>query len=128
MLYSRFEVRYKQRNHPNEHPLETNVNFYSFLHDYTFAEPYAVLRDSEVSSILKRFDRWVSTIAAQPNPVDMLGDRITTHIKPATALRVAVRESKQAGLFPNVIFSPSDYWETMNFLAGTRGDREPHSH
>ena len=108
--------------------LETNVNFYSSLHDYTFAEPYAVLRNSEVSSILKRFDRWVSTIAAQPNLVDMLGDSIIMQIKIVTALRVAVRESMQAGLFPNVIFSPNEYRATMNFLAETLGNRELRSH
>ena len=103
---------------------EMNINFYGSLRDYTFAEPYAVLSNSEVSSILQRFDRWVSTIATHPNLVDMLGDGITTRIKMATALRVAVKESRQAGLFPNVIFSPNDYRETMNFLAETRGQRE----
>ena len=107
--------------------LETNVNFYSSLHDYAFAEPYAVLRNSEVSSILQRFDRWVSTIATQPKLVDLLGDSTITYIKLVTALRVAVRESMQAGLFPNVIFSPHEYRATMNFLAETSGRREPHS-
>ena len=102
---------------------EINVNFYSSLHDYTFAEPYAVLRDSEVSSILKRFDRWVSTIATHPDLVDMLGDSTITHIKLATALRVAVKEARQAGLFPNVIFSPIEFREAMSFLAETRGQR-----
>ena len=103
---------------------EMSINFYGSLRDYTFAEPYAVLSNSEVSSILQRFDRWVSTIATHPNLVDMLGDGITTRIKMATALRVAVKESRQAGLFPNVIFSANDYRETMNFLAETRGQRE----
>ena len=37
-----------------------------------------------------------------------------------TALRVAVNESFQAGIFPNVILSPSEYEATMNFLAETR--------
>lgn len=101
-------------------PLEANVNFYGSLHDYAFEEPYAVLSNSEVTTILKRFDRWVSTIAAQPNLVDMLGDRIITQIKMVTALRVAVRESRQSGIFPNVIFSPNEYRATMNFLAETR--------
>jgi hypothetical protein len=108
--------------------VEMNINFYSSLRDFTFAEPYAVLRNSEVSSILQRFDRWISTIATHPDLVDMLGDNISTHIKKATALRVAVKESRQAGIFPNVIFSPSDYRETMTFLAETRGNRELHSH
>ena len=103
--------------------LETDVNFYSSLHDYAFAEPYAVLRNSEVASLLKRFDRWVSTIATHPSLVDMLGDSTITCIKRVTALRVAVRESMQAGLFPNVIFSPNEYRAAMNFLAETRGNR-----
>jgi hypothetical protein len=107
--------------------VEINVNFYGSLKDFAFAEPYAVLSNSEVSSILKRFDRWVSTIATHPNLVDMLGDSITTHIKMVTALRVAIKESIQAGIFPNVIFSPNEYHSTMNFLAETRGNREPHS-
>jgi hypothetical protein len=107
--------------------LETNINFYGSLHDYAFAEPYAVLKNSDVSFILKRFDRWVSAIAAQPNLVDMLGDGTITCIKLVTSLRVAVRESMQAGLFPNVIFSPNEYRAAMNFLAETRGNREPHS-
>ena len=106
---------------------EISVNFYGSLRDYTFAEPYAVLSNTEVSSILQRFDRWVSTIATHPNLVDMLGDSITTQIKMATALRVAVKESRQAGLFPNVIFPPNDYRQTMNFLAETRSKREPHT-
>jgi len=102
---------------------EINVNFYGSLNDFTFAEPYAVLSNSEVSSILKRCDSWVTMIATHPNLVDMLGDSITTHIKMVTALRVAVKESMQAGIFPNVIFSPNDYRATMNFLAETRGNR-----
>jgi len=102
---------------------ETNVNFYCSLKDFAFAEPYAVLSNREVSSILKRFDHWVSIIAAHPNLVDMLGDSITTHIKMVTALRVAVKESRQAGIFPNVIFSPNEYQATMNFLAETNGNR-----
>jgi hypothetical protein len=106
---------------------EISVNFYGSLRDYAFAEPYAVLSNSEVSSILQRFDRWISTIATHPNLVDMLGDGITTQIKMVTALRVAVKESRQAGLFPNVIFSPNEYRATMNFLAETRGIRKPHS-
>jgi hypothetical protein len=53
----------------------------------------------------------------------MLGDSITAQIKKVTALRVAVKESQRAGIFPNVIFSPSDYQATMNFLAETRGNR-----
>ena len=104
-------------------PAEINVNFYGSLKDFAFAEPYAVLSNSEVSSILKRFDRWVSVIAARPNLVDMLGDSITTHIKMVTALRVAVKKSMQAGIFPNVIFSPNEYQATMNFVAETRGNR-----
>jgi hypothetical protein len=102
---------------------EINVNFYGSLKDYTFAEPYAVLSNSEISSVLKRFDRWVSMIATHPNLVDMLGDSITAHIKMVTALRVAVKASRQAGIFPNVIFSPTEYQATMNFLAETRGNR-----
>jgi len=102
---------------------EVNVNFYSSLQDYAFAEPYAVISNSEVSSILKRFDRWVSMIATHPNLVDMLGDSITTHIKMVTALRVAVKGSMQAGIFPNVILAPNEYRATMNFLAETRGNR-----
>jgi hypothetical protein len=108
--------------------VEMNINFYSSLRDFAFAEPYAVLRNSEVSSILQRFDRWISTIATHPELLDMLGDNISTHIRKATALRVAVKESRQAGIFPNVIFSPSDYHETMTFLAETRSNRELHSH
>ena len=100
---------------------EINVNFYGSLKDFAFAEPYAVLSNSEVTSILERFDHWVSTIATHPNLVDMLGDSITTHIKMVTSLRVAIKESLQAGIFPNVIFSPNDYRATMNFLAETRG-------
>ena len=100
--------------------LETDVNFYSSLHDYAFAEPYAVLRNSEVASLLQRFDRWVSTIATHPSLVDMLGDSTITCIKRVTALRVAVKEARQAGLFPNVIFSPNEYRATMSFLAETR--------
>ena len=103
---------------------EINVNFYSSLKDFTFAEPYAVLRNSEVSSILERCDSWVSTIATHPNLVDILGDNVTARIKVVTALRVAVKESMQAGIFPNVIFSPSDYQATMNFLAETRSHRD----
>lgn len=103
---------------------DTNLNFYGSLHDYAFAQPYAVLRDSEVSSILIRLDRWVSTIATHPGLVDLLGDSISTHIRMVTALRVAVRESRQAGLFPNIIFSPNDYQATMHFLAETAGKRE----
>jgi hypothetical protein len=90
-------------------------------------EPYAVLNNSEVSSILKRFDRWVSRYPTHPNLVDMLGDSITTHIKMVTALRLAIKESMQAGIFPNVIFSSNEYRATMNFLAETRGNREPRS-
>jgi hypothetical protein len=106
------------------HHTEVNVNFYSSLNDFKFAEPYAVLRNSEVTSILERCDSWVSTIATHPNLMDMLGDNVTAHIKMVTALRVAVKESMQAGIFPNVILSPSDYRETMNFLAETRGHRD----
>ena len=106
---------------------EISVNFYDSLRDYALAEPYAVLSNSEISSILQHFDRWISTIATHPNLVDMLGDSITTQIKMVTALRVAVKESRQAGLFPNVIFSPNEYRATMNFLAETRGIRKPHS-
>jgi hypothetical protein len=102
---------------------EINVNFYGSLNDFKFAEPYAVLRNSEVSSILERCDSWVSMIATHPHLVDMLGDSVTAHIKMVTALRVAVKESMQAGIFPNVIFSPSDYRATMNFLAETRSHR-----
>jgi hypothetical protein len=105
------------------HPTEVNVNFYSSLNDFKFAEPYAVLRNSEVTSILERCDHWVNTIATHPNLLDILGDNITVHIKMVTALRVAVKESMQAGIFPNVILSPSEYRETMNFLSETRGHR-----
>jgi hypothetical protein len=73
--------------------------------------------------MLKRCDNWVTMIATHPNLMDLLGDSITTHIKMVTALRVAVKESMQAGIFPSVIFSPSDYQATMNFLAETRGKR-----
>jgi hypothetical protein len=104
-------------------PANTNVNFYGSLHDYAFAEPYAVLRDTEVASILQRLDRWVSAIAAHPDLVDMLGDSATRHLKMVTALRVAVKEARQAGLFPNVIFSPYEFREAMNFLAETRSRR-----
>jgi hypothetical protein len=100
--------------------IEINVNFYSSLKDFTFAEPYAVLPNREVSSMLERCDHWVSMIATHPNLVDMLGDSISSHIKMVTALRVAVKESMQAGIFPNIIFSPSEYEATMNFLAETR--------
>ena len=103
---------------------EINVNFYSSLTDYKFAEPYAVLRNSEVTSILQRCDHWVDTIATHPNLLDILGDNVTAHIKMVTALRVAVKESMQAGIFPNVILSPSDYRETMNFLAERRSHRD----
>jgi hypothetical protein len=103
--------------------VEINVNFYASLKDFTFAEPYAVLRNGEVSSILKRCDRWVSMIATHPNLTDMVGDSIATHVKLVTALRVAVKESMQAGIFPNVIFSPDEYQAMMNFLAATRGHR-----
>lgn len=99
---------------------ETDVKFYGSLNDYTFAEPYAVLRHSDVDSILKRCDSWVSTIATHPNLLDLLGDSITAHIKMVTALRVAVKESMQAGIFPNVILSTNEYQATMNFLAETR--------
>jgi hypothetical protein len=99
---------------------EINVNFYSSLSDYTFAEPYAVLRNSEVSCLLERCDNWVNAIATRPHLVDILGDNITAHIRMVTALRVAVKESLQAGIFPNVILSPTDYRETMNFLAEIR--------
>lgn len=99
---------------------ETDVKFYSSLNDYTFAEPYAVLRHSEVSTILKRCDNWVSTIATHPSLLDMLGDSITAHIRMVTALRVAVKESMQAGIFPNIILSPDEYQATMSFLAETR--------
>ena len=102
---------------------EINVNFYGSLNDFKFAEPYAVLRNSEVSSLLERCDSWVSMIATHPNLVDMLGESVTAQIKMVTALRVAVKESMQAGIFPNVILSPSDYRETMNFLAETRSQR-----
>ena len=102
-------------------PIETNVNFYSSLKDFTFAEPYAVLPNREVSAMLERCDSWVSMVATHPNLVDMLGDSITSHVKMVTALRVAVKESMQAGIFPNVIFSPSEYQATMNFLAETHG-------
>ena len=102
---------------------DINVNFYSSLNEFTFAEPYAVLKNSEVSSILERCDCWVSMIATHPNLVDMLGDSITAHIKTVTALRIAVKESMQAGIFPNIIFSPNDYRATMNFLAETRRNR-----
>ena len=100
--------------------VETNVNFYSSLRDYAFAQPYAVLKNSEVASILNRLDRWVSTIATHPSLVDMVSDSITTKIRMVTALRVAVKEARQAGLFPNVIFSPNEYRATMSFLAETR--------
>ena len=103
---------------------EVNVNFYASLADFKFAEPYAVLCNSEVTSILERCDNWVSTIATHPDLTDMLGDKVTTHVKMVTALRVAVKESLQAGIFPNVIFSPHAYRETMNFLAETRRHRE----
>lgn len=99
---------------------EINVNFYSSLSDYKFAEPYAVLRNSEVNCILERCDTWVNAIATRPNLLDILGDNITVHIKMVTALRVAVKESLQAGIFPNVILSPNDFRETMNFLAEIR--------
>lgn len=102
---------------------ELNVNFYCSLKDFAFAEPYAVLSNREVASILRRFDCWVSMIGTHPNLVDMLGDSITTHIKMVTALRVAVKESRQAGIFPNVIFSPDEYQATMNFLAETSSNR-----
>ena len=101
--------------------IEINVNFYSSLKDFTFAEPYAVLPNTEVSSMLERCDHWVSMIATHPDLVDMLGDSISSHIKMVTALRVAVKESMQAGIFPNIILSPSEYEATMNFLAETRG-------
>ena len=104
-------------------PAEVNVNFYSSLQDYAFAEPYAVIRNSEIVSILQRFDRWVSMIATHPNLVDMLGDSITNRISMVTALRVAVKSSMQAGIFPNVILSPNEYRATMNFLSETRGKR-----
>ena len=104
-------------------PAETNVNFYSSLKDFAFAKPYAVLSNSEVTSILKRFDHWVSMIATHPDLVDMLGDRVTMHIKTVTALRVAVKESMQAGIFPNVIFSPKEYQATMSFLSETLGNK-----
>ncbi len=106
----------------NEQP-ETIIKFYASLNDYTFAEPYAVLCNSEVSSILKRCDTWVNMIATHPNLVDMLGDSIASHIKMVTALRVAVKESMQAGIFPSVILSPADYRETMSFLVETHGKR-----
>jgi hypothetical protein len=102
---------------------DININFYGSLSDFKFAEPYAVLRNSEVNSILERCDSWVNTIATRPNLLDILGDNITAHIKMVTALRVAVKESLQAGIFPNVILSPHDYRETMNFLAETRSHR-----
>ena len=102
---------------------EINVNFYGSLSDFTFSEPYAVLSNREISSILKRCDGWVSMIATHPNLVDLLGDSIVTHIKLITALRLAVRESMQAGLFPNVIFSPSEYRATMSFISEIRGQR-----
>jgi hypothetical protein len=102
---------------------DVNVNFYGSLSDFKFAEPYAVLRNSEVATILERCDNWVSMIATHPDLVDMLGDSVAAHVKMVTALRVAVKESLQAGIFPNVIFSPNDYRETMNFLAETRSHR-----
>lgn len=99
---------------------DTDVKFYGSLNDYTFSAPYAVLPQSEVDSILKRCDNWISTIATHPSLLDLLGDSITDHIKMVTALRVAVKESMQAGIFPSVILSASQYEETMNFLAETR--------
>jgi hypothetical protein len=102
---------------------EINVSFYSSLNDFKFAEPYAVLRNSEVSSLLDRCDSWVNTIATHPNLVDLLGDSVSEHIKMVTALRVAVKESMQAGIFPNVILSPSEFRDTMNFLSETRSRR-----
>ncbi|HLO17331.1 MAG TPA: hypothetical protein VK206_21035 [Anaerolineales bacterium] len=104
-------------------PVEIQVNFYDSLTNLVFAEPYAVLSNSEISSMMKRLDCWVSTIATHPNLVDMLGDSITAQIKMVTALRVAVRQSRQAGIFPNVIFPPNEYQATMNFLAETRGKK-----
>ena len=100
---------------------ETRVNFYASLHDYAFAEPYAVLSNSKVTCMLQRFDRWTSTIAAHPSLADVFGDSVATPIKMVTALRMAVRESKQAGLFPNVIFSHNEYQVAMSFLAETGG-------
>ena len=102
---------------------DINVNFYSSLNDFKFAEPYAVLRNSEVSCLMKRADRWVAMIATHPNLVDMLGDNVSPQIKKVTALRVAVKEALQAGIFPNIIFSPSAFRETMNFLAEIRTQR-----
>ena len=104
-------------------PAEIQVNFYDSLKNIVCAEPYAVLSHGEVSSMWERLDSWVSIIASHPNLVDMLGDSITAHIKMVTALRVAVRESRQAGFFPNVIFPPTEYQATMNFLAETRGKK-----
>jgi hypothetical protein len=105
------------------HQVETNVNFYGSLKDFAFAEPYAVLSNSEVASILKRFDRWVSLIAAHPDLMNGSGHSVTTQIKMVTALRLAVKNSMQAGIFPNVILSPSEYQATIDFLAETRGNR-----
>jgi hypothetical protein len=50
----------------------------------------------------------------------LLGDRIDGHIKMVTALRTAVRSSMQAGIFPNVILSQDEYWDSVNFLAEIR--------
>lgn len=102
---------------------ETKVNFYASLRDYAFAEPYAVLSHSEVTCMLQRFDRWTSRIAAHPSLANVFGDSVATPIKMVTALRMAVRESKQAGLFPNVIFSHSEYQAAMSFLAEAGGNR-----
>jgi hypothetical protein len=97
-----------------------NINFYEALTDIGVTKPYAVISAEELTAVVRRFVAWARMVATHPDLAQSLGDENTAHIVLATSFRIAVRQSKQDGIFPNVVLPARKFKAGMELITVSR--------
>ena len=94
-------------------PSKNNVNFYETLQDIETSVLYASVNADELSLVIRRFVSWSQMLLTHPDMAAKFGDLSTTCIQLATGLRTAMRVSRNAHTYPDVILPMNKYSTAM---------------
>jgi len=99
---------------------KNNIHFYEPKTDILTVQPYAVISEQDLATIMKRLALWAATIATNQNLAETFGEVSTAPIKLATELRAAIKNSLQDGIHPDVFLPACKFMSTMMLIRMAR--------
>ena len=101
-------------------PSKNNINLYETPQAIETSVPYAKIDADELSLVIQRFVTWSAMLVTHPDTAAKFGELSTTCIQLATDLRTAMKMSRYARTYPNVVFPMSKYFTAMMIFTRSR--------